>query len=394
MTGALTDDQRRIAEVLGRLIGFDTVSSKSNLALIDWAADWLDGHGIRATVVPSDDGTKANLYATVGPTDCTGGIVLSGHTDVVPVTGQAWTSDPFTLTERDGHLHGRGTCDMKGFLAVALALVPTWADRPLRQPIHLALTYDEEVGCFGAPRLIDHMLHHLPTPAAVIVGEPTGMRPASANKGILVFDTTVEGRHAHSGKPALGASAVRYGVAIAQRLWDMADRCRARADPHCGFDPPYTTLNVGLIDGGTAFNIVARHCRLEWDIRPIPGDDPAAMVAEIEAHIADDLLPRLMAECPTGRIVNITRCNVPPLAPDPAGAAQRLAASITGTDETGTVPFATEAGLYQRAGLPTVVLGPGDVAQAHQPDEFVTARQLWQCADALARVAAHAQKAT
>ena len=383
----MKDDQVRILDMLKALVRFDTVSSKPNRALIDWVADYLDGFGIPVAVVPSDDGAKANLYATVGPTDHAGGVVLSGHTDVVPVVGQAWSSDPFALTQRDGRLHGRGTSDMKGFLAAALAMAPAWRSRPLACPIHIALTYDEEVGCFGAPRLIDHMLTHLPRPKTVIVGEPTSMMPANANKGILVFDTRIEGRHAHSGKPAIGASAVRYGVAIAERLWQLSDRCRAHPDPASGFDPPYTTLNVGVIEGGSAFNIVARDCRLEWDIRPIPGDDPAAMVAEIEAFIADDLLPRLKSECPAGGIVNHARCEVPPLVPDPNGMAERLVAGLTGANAAGTVPFATEAGLYQRAGLSAVVIGPGDVAQAHQPDEFIESDKLWACADFLGRVA-------
>jgi len=362
--------------LLDRLIAFDTVSRNGNRALIDWVADYLRGHGVEPLVLPDPEGTgsKANLYATIGPTD-RGGVVLSGHTDVVPVDGQPWTTDPFRLTERDGRWYGRGTADMKGFVALALALVPTLAARTLKTPVHLALSYDEEVGCLGVPHMIRHVLEHLPRPELVIVGEPTTMRPVHAHKGLNAYRTTVTGRDGHSSAPARGTNAILYAAEVAACIGRIA------ADKRIGplderFDPPYSTINVGRIEGGAAFNIIPAECSLIWDYRPLPDDDVAATLARLDGFVADEILPRLHAECPEGGVETVELVTGPALAPDPDGPAETLLRRLTGANRAGTVPFCTEAGLFQEAGIPAVVIGPGDVAQAHRPDEFITAEQL------------------
>ncbi len=363
-----------VLDLLERLIAFDTVSRKSNRALIDWVADHLRGHGVEPLVLPDPSGAKANLYATIGPAG-RGGIVLSGHTDVVPVDDQDWSSDPFRLTERDGRWYGRGTADMKGFVALALALVPVLAARPLRTPVHLALSYDEEVGCLGVPHMIRHVLAHLPRPELVIVGEPTAMRPVNAHKGLNAYRTTVTGRDGHSSAPARGSNAILHAAEIAAFIGRLA------ADQRAGplddrFDPPYSTINVGRIEGGTGFNIIPAQCTLVWDYRPLPDDDVAATLARLDRFVADEILPRLHAECPEGGVTTQALVSGPPLAADPDGPAEGLVRRLTGANRCGTVPFCTEAGLFQEAGIPAVVIGPGDVAQAHRPDEFITAEQL------------------
>ena len=376
-SAASTDGSSRLTavEILDRLIAFDTVSDRSNRALIDWAADYLRGHGITPVILPDADGTKANLVARIGPA-ADGGVVLSGHTDVVPVVGQDWSSDPFRMSERDGRLYGRGTADMKGFVAVVLAAAPDLAARPLRRPVYIALSYDEGVGCFGVPHIIDHLIENGPTPSLAIIGEPTLMRPCNAHKGIQVFRTSVTGREAHSSSPESGVNAVRYAAALVVALGRIADRERQSPDGSGRFDPPYATLNVGRIEGGSVFNIVPPDCRFVWDLRPLPRDDPEALLAEFEAVAADDILPQIRRTAPDGGIATERLCDVPALRPDPDGPAETLARQLTGANTQGTVAFATEAGLFQRAGISAVVLGPGDIAQAHKPDEFITRDQL------------------
>jgi acetylornithine deacetylase len=373
--------------VLDRLIAFDTVSRNGNRALIDWIADYLRGHGIEPLVLPDPEGTgtKANLYATIGPAD-RGGVVLSGHTDVVPVDDQPWTTDPFRLTERDGRWYGRGTADMKGFVALALALVPALAARDLRTPVHLAFSYDEEVGCLGVPHMIRHILEHLPRPELVVVGEPTAMRPVNAHKGLNAYRTTVTGRDGHSSAPARGSNAILYAAEIAACIGRIA--ADKRAGPlDARFDPPCSTINVGRIEGGTGFNIIPAQCSLVWDYRPLPGDDVAATLARLDRFIAEQVLPRLHAECPEGGVETTALVSGPALGPDPDGPAEALLRRLTGANRAGTVPFCTEAGLFQQAGIPAVVIGPGDVAQAHRPDEFITTAQLEAGAAFLNRLA-------
>ncbi|EYF08658.1 acetylornithine deacetylase [Chondromyces apiculatus] len=359
--------------LLERLVAFPTVSRDSNLPLIDFVEDLLRAHGIAATRVPSDDGTKANLHATIGP-EVPDGIVLSGHTDVVPVDGQPWDTDPFTLVEKDGRLHARGAVDMKAFIATALALIPEM--KALKRPIHLALSYDEEVGCAGAPRLIREICARVPRPRAVIVGEPTSLRVATAHKGIAVYRTTVTGHEAHSSLTHRGVSAV---MTAARLITWLDDRARERlADPQTesGFEPPCTSIHVGKVQGGTAVNIISRHCEFWWDVRTLPGDSAPAIAEALTRYADEALLPDMRRVAPEVAITTEALLGAPGLRHDPDSAATALALALTGARETGRVPFATEAGLFQEAGIPAVVCGPGSIDQAHQPNEYITLDQL------------------
>ncbi|MBB3264852.1 acetylornithine deacetylase [Azospirillum sp. OGB3] len=363
--------------MIARLVGFDTVSRRSNMALIDWVRDYLAGYGVESRLVPSPDGAKANLFATIGPMT-EGGVVLSAHTDVVPVDGQPWDTDPFTLVERDGRLYGRGTADMKSFPAVALALLPDILEAGLKRPLHLALSYDEEVGCIGAPAMIARIAAELPRPGAVIVGEPTSMGVVLAHKGCYVLRTTVTGHEVHSSQIDRGVSAVMTAARLVNLVGDMAAENAAAADPACGFDPPFTTLQVGTIEGGTAANITARHCSFVWDIRPLPGDDWTRYRGRFEAE-CERLRAAMRRISPDCDIRTEQLAGVPGLAPEPDGTAAQLCHALTGRNDTGMVSFAAEAGQFQEAGLSTVLCGPGSIDQAHQPNEYIDIAQVTAC---------------
>jgi acetylornithine deacetylase len=362
-------------EMLARLVAFPTVSSESNLDLIAFCRDWLSRHGVAATVVPSPDGDKANLFATIGP-NVPGGVVLSGHTDVVPVAGQAWTSDPFTLVERDGRLYGRGACDMKGFDALVLALVPAMAAAPLRRPVHIALSYDEELACRGAPHLVRAMGGAVATPGAVIVGEPTRMAVVTGHKASVQMITRVRGHAVHSSRVDLGVSAVAVAARLIAWLDERSAENQAAADPASPFEPPWTSLHCGMMGGGNAVNTVASEAWFTTDIRTLPGDDVWAWVERYRAHIREAVEPAMRRVRPeTGVAVEIVS-DVPGLAPEADGEAERLSRRLTGDNATRVVAYGTEAGLFQGAGWSTVVCGPGDIAQAHQPDEYIEVAQL------------------
>ena len=362
-------------EMIRALVGFDTTSSKSNMALIDFVRDYLDGYGIASRYVPSEDGAKANLWATIGP-DEPGGIVVSGHTDVVPVDGQPWDSDPFDVVEKDDRLYGRGTADMKSYIATALSLVPEMLARPLRRPIHFALTHDEEVGCIGAPRLIADVLENLPRPGAVIIGEPTEMQVVDAHKGINSFMTTVTGHEAHSSLTHHGVNAVMTAGRLIAFLGDLAAEKAANPEAGSRFDPPYSTIHVGTVEGGTALNIVSRHCEFKWEIRALPGDDPAETVARLDEFCARELMPAMRRIAPDSGIETAPKMTVPALSPDPGSPAEQLAFALTGTNATHAVSYATEGGQFQQAGLPAVVCGPGSIDQAHKPNEWISQEQV------------------
>jgi acetylornithine deacetylase len=374
-----------IAE-LGRLVAFDTTSRNSNLALIDHVEAVLARLGARSTRVANADGSKANLLASIGP-ETEGGVVLSGHTDVVPVDGQAWTSDPFSLTRRGERLYGRGTCDMKGFLALALAAAPAFAAAPLKRPVHLAFTYDEEVGCLGAPDLIAEIVARTPRPAAVVVGEPTDMVAVSGHKGIATFKVTVTGHEAHSSQTHLGLSANMAAVRLMGFLAALAERLTREADPAAGFSPPGATLTIGQINGGTAVNILARECVFVFDLRCPPGLDPNAVLAGFMAEAAA-LDAEMKARFPHAGVAVARRSLTPPLAPQPGGAAEALARRLAGDNgPSRVVPYAAEAGQFQQAGYSVVICGPGSIDQAHQPDEFVEVSQIQRGAAFMARLA-------
>jgi acetylornithine deacetylase len=361
-------------EILDRLVAFDTISARSNIELIDWVANYLARYGIAAVRSSARDG-KANLFATIGPAD-RGGVILSGHTDVVPVAGQEWASEPFRLSERDGRLYARGSADMKGFIALALALVPAAARRPLAVPLHLALTHDEETGCFGAPALIAALPEGGARPMLAIVGEPTSMQVANRQKGCAFFRTRITGRDGHSSAPDRGVSAIAAAAEVIAEIGRLHAEARDRARPGSGFDPPHTTLSVGTIAGGAAVNIVARECIFEWDLRSLPDDDAAVLKARIDRFVAADLLPRMRAVHPEATVETETVVAVPPLIAVPGSPAEALARRLTGANATTTISFASEAGLYQQAGIPAIVCGPGSIDVAHKPDEFITRDEL------------------
>ncbi len=365
-------------EILDRLVAFDTVSTHSNLELIDWVAGYLGRFGI-ATERSSVFAGKANLFATIGPSE-RGGVILSGHTDVVPVAGQEWHSDPFRLTERageeGGRLYGRGSADMKGFIALVLAMVPEMTQRALKVPLHLAFTHDEETGCFGAPALIGALPTGIARPMLAIVGEPTSMQIANAQKGCSFFRTRIVGREGHSSAPDRGVNAISAAAEIIAEIGRLHAEARGRARPESGFDPPHTTLSVGTIAGGTAVNIIARECAFDWDLRTLPDEDAASLKARIDRFISNDLLPRMRAGYREAAVETETIVAVPPLAPVAGSPAEALARLLTGANTTTTVSFASEAGLYQQAGIPAIVCGPGSIDVAHKPDEYITRAEL------------------
>lgn len=365
-------------ELLERLVGIDSTSAVSNLPVIEACAEQLVAAGAHVERVAADEAGKAGLLARVGP-DVDGGVVLSGHTDCVPVTGQPWTTDPFTLVERDGTYVGRGTTDMKGFLAAAVAhAAPAAAAADLARPLWFLLTWDEEIGTVGAGPMTDALLGRT-RPSAAIVGEPTLLRPVTAHKGVRSFRVVVSGRDGHSSRPQLAANALVAAGRLVARIDDMAAAHReAAADD--SFDPPYTTFNVATLSGGQAINIVPRRAELTFEYRPVPADDGWELGEELRAWAADELVPVLRAVDPRAGIAWQRGTLVPALTPETDGAAEALVRRLTGFDgPAGTVPFGTDGGWHQQAGISTVVCGPGDIDQAHQPDEWLAIDQLAAC---------------
>jgi acetylornithine deacetylase len=376
--------QRAIDE-LGRLVAFDTTSRGSNLELIAHVESLLAGLGVASRRVANADGSKANLLASIGPA-FEGGVVLSGHTDVVPVDGQAWTSDPFTVQRRETRLYGRGTCDMKGFLALALAAAPDFAAARLQRPVHLAFSYDEEIGCLGAPGLIEEITRSLPRPAAVIVGEPTNMEAVSGHKGITSFRVTVLGHEAHSSLTHLGVSANTAAIRLMAGLVALSERLERDADPASPFLPKGASLTVGVINGGTALNILARRCVFGFDLRTPPGLEPMVLLADFFAE-AEALDAAMKARFADAGVVVERRSNVPALAPAPGGAAEAFARRLAGDNgPPRAVSYAAEAGQFQQAGYSVVICGPGSIDQAHQPDEYVEIAQMERGAAFMARL--------
>jgi acetylornithine deacetylase len=364
-------------ELLAKLVGFDTTSAKSNLPLIDFVEDYLDGHGIEVFRVPSADGVKADLFATIGPQG-DGGIGLSGHSDCVPVEGQRWTSEPFTLTERDGKLYARGSCDMKGFLACMLASVPLFKSRKLKEPIHIIISYDEEVGCTGVRPLIARLGKDLPQPRVVIVGEPTSMKVIDAHKRIDSYRTRVTGREVHSSMPELGVNAIAAAAELIAELERLgADIASRQNDPR--FEPPFSTVTVGTIKGGTAPNIVPKHCEFQWQVRSLPDAAPAEVPRDLTAFAKRALLPRMQRVTQEAAIDTEVHGSVPAFVARPQSEAVALALQLTGAEHTHAVSYTTEAGLFEQAGYPSVICGPGNIAQAHAADEYVSIAQLDAC---------------
>lgn len=373
-------------QMLERLVGFNTVSRESNLELIGFVESYLAEHDVAYERVENDDASKANLLARVGPAG-DGGVVLSGHTDVVPIDGQIWSTDPFALTDKgDGRLYGRGSTDMKGFIACALAHVPEWVKQDLQRPIYLAFSYDEEVGCLGAPRLIRRLMQGHPRPALCVVGEPTLMAPVVAQKGVTNLRTTVTGHEAHSSQVNQGISAIHVAARLVTKIEDIMSDLAADGRVDDAFNVAHSSLHVGKIQGGTAINIMARECRFDWEIRHLPQDGFDTVFERFDAYsrrLEDSLRERAPGVAiHTEPIIE----TVPALADRDNAEALALCRELLGDRESEAVAYATEGGQFQRAGLPTVICGPGSIAQAHQPDEFVEIAQLEACDEFMVRL--------
>ncbi len=375
-------------DIVKDLIAFDTTSRDSNLALIDYAQSLLEKSGARCRRSPDASGKKANLFATIGP-DGDGGFVLSGHTDVVPVDGQDWSSDPFKPEVRDGKLYGRGACDMKGFVGVALSLAPEIARATLTRPIHFALSYDEEVGCVGVTGLLDDLAQQKLKPALAIIGEPTLMKIVGAHKGGAKLVTRCCGREHHSSGPEKGANAVMMAgefITLLDSVWD-----ELRADADMRFDPPHSTVQANVIHGGTAVNILAREAEVTWEYRCLPDRDPQKIIDRVKARSEAEILPKYQRRAAEAAFDTKLHARYPGLTMDEESPAIRLARELTGANQVEAVAYGTEAGHFQNYGIPAVICGPGSIDQAHRPDEFCALSELDACEAFLRKVIQKAQ---
>lgn len=379
------DQLDHTVDLLSELISFPTVSADSNLDLISFAAEILQASGARVRVSEDETGSKANLFATLGP-EQDGGIVLSGHSDVVPVDGQDWTLDPFLMRRSNGKLFGRGSCDMKGFIAASLAMAGRYSTLPLNRPVHFAFTHDEEVGCLGAQALVAELRDIDMKPSACIIGEPTLMRIIEGHKGCYEYTVEFSGLAGHGSVPDAGVSAVEYAVRYVSYLTSLRPELVARCPENSPFEPPHTTLQVGSIRGGIAHNVIADNCSVDWEMRPVRLDDANFVKARVQEHVERDLLPAMRAVHPAADIVTHIVGEVAGLEKMTDSEAVSLACELTGTNSTEFACFGTEAGLFQQIGIPAVVCGPGSIEQAHKPDEFVEIDQLDQCLGMLERL--------
>lgn len=373
------------AALLGQLIAFPTISTDSNLDMIAFLAEKLEAAGARVDLYHDRTGAKANLFGTIGP-DVDGGIVLSGHTDVVPVADQNWSNDPFEMIERDGLLHGRGACDMKGFIAACVAMAPELAQSVGARPIHFALTYDEESGCFGAQDLAKSLTERGLRPKVAIIGEPTEMRVIEGHKGCFEYTTRFEGMEGHGSSPDLGVNAVEYAVRYVARLLELKHALKARAPAGGQFEPPWTTINTGRLVGGSAHNIIAGKAVVDWEMRPVQTADAEYVKADLERYCTHTLLPAMQEVSPDASIITEVVAEVEGLEPTTQSEAREIVMELTGANGADLVPFGTEAGIFQSLGMSAVVCGPGSIHQAHKPDEYIALDQLDQCLTMLGRL--------
>lgn len=371
--------------LLARLIGFATVSRDSNLALIGFIRDYLAGLGVESELFHNPEGTKANLFATIGPSDV-GGIVLSGHTDVVPVDGQAWSVEPFALSERDGRLYGRGTADMKGFIASVLAAVPALLAQPLRLPVHLAFSYDEEVGCLGVRSMLAALEQRAHKPRLCLIGEPTELKPVLGHKGKLAMRCQVQGAACHSAYAPYGVNAIEFAAKLIGKLGDIGEALALPEHHDARFDPPFSTVQTGVIKGGRALNIVPAECEFDFEVRALPGFAAQAVADQLQTYAEAELLPRMRKVNAASAIRLQPLSAYPGLATPADSEAAQLVALLSGSEAFATVAFGTEGGLFDQAGIPTVVCGPGSMEQGHKPDEFVSVEQLQGCDAMLSRL--------
>ena len=372
--------------LLERLVAFDTTSRESNLALIDFVWHYLTDLGVNCELIHNAGCSKANLYARLGPAG-SGGILLSGHSDVVPVDGQNWSVPPFALSERDGKLYGRGTADMKGFIACMLAAVPHFLAQPLAQPLHLAISYDEEVGCLGVRTLLDVLASRPEKPDLCLIGEPTELQPVLGHKGKLAVRCEVQGAACHSAYAPQGVNAIQYAAKLIHRLTAIGEVFAAPERQDTRFDPPFTTVQIGLIQGGRALNIVPAECTFDFEVRTLPQDDAQQVAEELERYAQRELLPQMRAVNSDTEIRFYPLSSYPGLYTAAQSAAAQLLAHLTGSEAFSTVAFGTEGGLFHQAGIPSVICGPGSMAQGHKPDEFITIEQLDACDAMLRRLA-------
>lgn len=361
--------------LLERLVAFDTTSRESNLALIDFVWHYLTDLGVNCELIHNAGRSKANLYARLGPAG-SGGILLSGHSDVVPVDGQNWSVPSFALSERDGKLYGRGTADMKGFIACMLAAVPHFLAQPLAQPLHLAISYDEEVGCLGVRTLLDVLASRPEKPDLCLIGEPTELQPVLGHKGKLAVRCEVQGAACHSAYAPQGVNAIQYAAKLIHRLTAIGEVFAAPERQDTRFDPPFTTVQTGLIQGGRALNIVPAECTFDFEVRTLPQDDAQQVAEELERYAQRELLPQMRAVNSDTEIRFYPLSSYPGLYTAAQSAAAQLLAHLTGSEAFSTVAFGTEGGLFHQAGIPSVICGPGSMAQGHKPDEFITIEQL------------------
>jgi acetylornithine deacetylase len=380
------DRLRDTIDLLGELIAFPTISTDSNLAMIAFLAERLEAAGARVDIQRDPSGQKANLFASLGP-EVDGGILLSGHSDVVPVADQPWSSDPFTLIERDGRLFGRGSCDMKGFIAAAVTMAPLYAEAVRDRPLHFAFTHDEETGCIGAGHLARALRERGLTPGVAIIGEPTSMRIIEGHKGCYEYSTHFHGLEGHGSSPDLGVNAVEYAVRYVGRLLELKTDLRGLAPPGSRFEPPWTTVNIGALTGGVAHNVIASRAQVDWEMRPVQASDAEYVKKSLHSYCEHTLLPAMRAVWPDARIETEVIGEVDGLIPAEENEAKRIVAELTGANGADLVPFGTEAGIFQALGMDVVVCGPGSIDQAHKADEYLEIDQLEQCLSMLERLA-------
>ncbi len=378
--------------LLARLVGFATVSRDSNLELIGFIRDYLAELGVESELFHNPEGTKANLFATIGPLNA-GGVVLSGHTDVVPVDGQAWTVEPFALSERGGRLYGRGTADMKGFIASVLAAVPAFLAQPLHLPVHLAFSYDEEVGCLGVRSMLAALEQRPHKPRLCLIGEPTELKPVLGHKGKLAMRCQVQGAACHSAYAPYGVNAIEFAAKLIGKLGDIGEALALPAHHDARFDPPFSTVQTGVIKGGRALNIVPAECEFDFEVRALPGFEAQAVADQLQTYAEAELLPRMRKVNAASDIRLQPLSAYPGLATSADSEAARLVALLSGSEDFGTVAFGTEGGLFDQAGIPTVVCGPGSMDQGHKPDEFVSVEQLRGCDAMLLRLVDYLRQA-
>lgn len=374
----MQNEFKNIKDILQRLVSYPVMSGESNLEMIDYMVNYLKSYGVESELIYSEDKTRANLFATIGPRS-TDGIMLSGHTDVVHVTGQKWTHDPFDLIEKDNRLYGRGSVDMKGFLACCLASVPDWLAQDLKRPIQLGFTYDEETGGYGADSL-SNWLKDIPyKPGGAIIGEPTNMEIIAGHKGGNEVTTTITGFEAHSSNPEHGVSAIHYAAKMINFILDKGEQLKQNAPADSTFVPPYSSFNIGTIRGGSSRNTIAGNCEFDWETRPIPEDDETQIMQEIEDYCQNILIPQMRKHSQQATIYTDNKTYVPGLSIDKDSATIKTIEAITGDGSYGVVSFGTDAGYFQNIGIDSVVYGPGSLTQAHKPDEYIEINELEKC---------------